>query len=77
MAIAMGQTVESVKRMAEILESEYGLTFAMDRLVEAYKRRDEAFAQLGLLAKRQKRQEPRKSYESPYAKFDRKRRKRK
>ena len=67
MAIATGQMFEVVRHMVE----------AIDRHTEAYKMRDEVFAQLRLLAKRQKRQQPCKSHESPYAKFDRIRRKRK
>ncbi len=50
---------------------------AMGRLETQKRKSDEAIKQLNALAKRQSRQPHRKSYVSPYAKFDKIRRKRK
>ena len=65
--VAFYATKEAIGRQAEVMEE----------LGNAIDKSDEAFAQLGLLAKQQKRQQPRKSYASPYAKFDKFRKKRK
>lgn len=66
LSVAFGLYKEELKYQSE----------AIGRLVAQKQKSDEVSKQLNALAKRQSRQ-PRKSYVSPYAKFDKIRRKRK
>lgn len=66
LSVAFGECRDAIRRQAE----------AIGRVADDMDRLNEAFRKLKVLAKSLPRQD-RKSYESPYAKFDRIRRKRK